>query len=155
MQRIVTRFWQDRAMRRIGLLLVFACGGGGSGGGDVWSVRVTQFASAACETTCIPEQAKASCFTNVVSNLDNARFGITDEGFCINCLRAKTTLVAQVVANNCMVNGELEEQLAVDCDSSPIDDFDFDGDPANDTEEACLGAGRYPFDQGDPNPMPL
>jgi hypothetical protein len=139
-------------MQRIGLLLVFAaCGGGGEGGGDVWSVRVSQFASTACQNPCVPTDFQVNCTENIAANLDSNRFSIQDEDACIACLRAKTQVVDQLVANDCEMSAAVEASLALSCDLDPENDFDFDGDPANDLEESCLGAGAFPFGELGPD----
>jgi hypothetical protein len=148
-------------MQRIGLLLVIAaaCGGGGEGGGDVFGVRAAQFATEACENPCVPAQQQQDCSFGVVSNLESVRTVLADEDACIECVRAKTQVVAQLVANECMLSEQIETSLAGTCDLDPNNDFDFDGDPANDLQESCLGAGSFPFlfddvpVPGDPRPL--
>jgi hypothetical protein len=136
--------------------VLVACGGG-EGGGDIWSARVNQFALEACDNVCI-QGDRELCKSNVTVNLDTRRFDIVDENSCVACLRAKTDTVDQLIANNCMMSAAIEATLALSCDTDPQQDFDFDGDPANDLEASCLGAGRYPFLLGggddDPTPPP-
>lgn len=128
--------------------LSLACGEGGKGGGDLWSVRVSQFATAMCkqQASCLGNPTDPlQCAAFRTNDLDSARSRITFEDGCFDCLAAKVAAIADIAAQQCSVTGALREELASACDIDPRDDADFDGDPTNDLDEACGGSGSIVF----------
>jgi hypothetical protein len=148
-------------MWRIGLVLVLlaACGGGGEGGGDLFGVRARQFAFAACDNTCITAELRDECVDQVEIGLDSVRALLDNQTRCLACLRAKSEIVPEIVANDCQLSREIEMTLSPACDLDPNQDSNFDGIDDNDLEDTCLGAGSYPFlfgprpPEGDPEPL--
>jgi hypothetical protein len=133
--------WQDSVMRTIGFVLVLAACGGGSGGGDVWDARVNDFAQAICVNACVPAEDQEACLVDVVADMDQARIAVGPggEATCLDCIRVITDLIPAVAANGCQPTPDQDAQVLAACDPNPAFDFDGDGDPGNDFDEACEG----------------
>jgi hypothetical protein len=124
----------------LALVLVTACTEHGKGGGDEWDVRENQFAEAVCVNACVPDDQQDECIVDVITDMDQAKASLPASGqaACIECMRVKTQLMPQIVANGCQSNTAIDAQVFAACDD-PATDFDGDGDPANDFSEVCLG----------------
>jgi hypothetical protein len=131
-------------MRRLLLFVLAACGGGGDGGADAgsdpWDTHVAAFAQAICTSTCSPGDP-ATCQSDVIADLGEARNLLDAAGQqqCLACLDVKASLVDDVAANGCTSTPQLDAMVYAACDLDPATDFDADGDPANDDDEACAG----------------
>jgi hypothetical protein len=120
--------------------VVGACGGG-EGGGDAWDSQASAFANAICVNDCVDPNESDACVADVTADLDDARVELDDaeEAACLECLRVKAELIPDVEANECESTEDLDEQVFAACDTDPSTDFDDDGDPTNDDDEACAG----------------
>ncbi len=127
-------------MRWLVVLLLVACTEHGKGGGDAWDVREVAFAEAICQNGCVPADQQEMCLADLIMDMDQAREELPDdvEALCIECMRVKTQLMPQITANGCQSNAGIDQQVLAACDL-PQTDFDGDGDPANDFDEACAG----------------
>jgi hypothetical protein len=122
-------------------LVLAGCTEHGKGGGNSWDVREEQFAEAFCQNACVPVEDQADCLEDVLADMAQARAELSDdaEAACIECMRVKTELMAEIVAMGCQSSAEIDQQVVEACDSDPLFDFDGDGVPMNDSEEACVG----------------
>ena len=122
------------------LTLVMACTEHGKGGGDAWDVRAVALAEAICQNACVAAEEQEQCLADVLMDMDEARLQLPDaaEAQCVDCMRVKTQVMPQIVANQCASTAGIDEQVLAACDL-PETDFDQDGDPANDFDEACAG----------------
>lgn len=129
------------------MVAVVACTEHGKGGGDVWDVEVNQLAEAACRHVCVPADLQDNCIGNLLDDTAAVRPGLGQQGEqrCLDCMRVKAQVFPAVVAPACEFNAAQRQQIAAACDIDPNSDFDFDGDPADDLDEACQGASTVRF----------
>lgn len=125
-------------MRRAPLLILLAaCGGGGS----PWDDGVDDFVAATCvEYADCTGDDPATCESDVRADLGDAEAELDDAGeaACLECLATKAEVVRSI-AEDCQPMAEDIAAIVAACDTDPTVDFDGDGTPDNDDDEACAG----------------
>lgn len=122
------------------LLPAFLACGHGEGGGDIWDFRVQTFADARCRNSCVPVEQQDDCVLSTIQQFDsNRQFlgGASAEAVCIACMRTQTDLLPAIAAGGCEPSDAQLQQILATCDPDKTFDSNFDGDPANDINEAC------------------
>jgi hypothetical protein len=128
-------------------LVLAACAAddGGDGDGtttDPWDAAVDDFVQAGCveAATCSGEQP-AECEGDVRADLDDARAELdaAGESRCIQCMTVKVRELRKIIAASCDISAADQAAVFAACDLDPATDYDGDGQPANDDDEACAG----------------
>lgn len=117
-------------------------GGGVVGGGGDWDAVVSSFAESICEmgAQCFGE-GKAECLAEIEQEMAAAEveLGPSGQPACIACMNVMSTEADKMMAPDCDVRAINEDAIFAACDLDPTVDFDQDGDPTNDEDEACAG----------------
>lgn len=115
-----------------------ACGGGPS-----WEEVVDRYADAVCHgfAACGAPGEPEACIAEVQTDLAETRAQLPSEREeqCMDCLATVADIVPAVVDNGCESTTAQDARIYAACDLDPAVDYDGDGDPANDDEQACDG----------------
>lgn len=106
-----------------------------------WQDVVDEFANALCVNSCVPANEQQQCVADVKADMMSAMTDLDAAGEtnCIRCMKKKTELLPAIVAAGCMSTMEQDNQVYAACDLDPNVDYDMDGTPNNDDDEACAG----------------
>lgn len=117
-----------------------ACSGGGGSDGS-WDEGVDDYVEASCvEFEPCTGTDPADCEADVRADLGDARDELDDAGEqeCLDCLAAKSEAVRGALPG-CQPDAADVAAVLAACDTDPTFDFDNDGTPDNDDDEACNG----------------
>lgn len=137
-------------------LLLAACGGGVSTNpgvdgatGDApatvgsFDEEVEAIGDAVCdlEVACVMEKTYDACIEDVRNDMADAKAALDAAGEqrCAECMHVKAREIRKIVDSACDVRAADEAAVLAACDLNPSADFDGDGTPDNDDDEACAG----------------
>ena len=124
-------------------MLLAACGGDpvGNTSPSTWNDAVNAFIDATCNdaTTCTGDDP-AQCTTDVTADMAQAKSMLDETGQaqCIQCMNARAQAARDFAITCDMADIDFAAVYAA-CDLDPSMDYDGDGTPDNDDDEACAG----------------
>ena len=131
-------------MRFLGLVLLVACSGVDSSpnGAGSFDDEVVRFRDTICEVgaRCSGEDLVA-CKTDVTTDMNDAKAALDQAGQarCATCVHVKRVEAQRILDAACdFAAADIVAVLDV-CDLDPAIDYDQDGTPDNDDDEACAG----------------
>lgn len=125
------------------LASTFACSDGVSGDPQSgFDAEAARFTDLICRyaVSCGPTP-DAACKSDVETDLADAKAQLDEAGEarCAECLNAKSIELQKVFDDACNIRAADEDAIFAACDLDPAVDYDGDGTPDNDDDEACAG----------------
>jgi len=120
--------------------------GAGPDAGADWDSVLQDFIAAVCsvEQACFPgdpPEPVSRCIDDITTDMADARaeLDVAGEQACIECMRAKTAAAIELESAECNEGAVDINPVFAACDLDSTADFDGDGIPDNDDDEACAG----------------
>lgn len=123
-------------------LVLAACEGGKGGASGSFDAEVDQLATTTCDlaATCFGEPGE-SCEADIRMDMADAKAQLDEAGqaACAECMNVKSREIQKILDAMCDLEAGNEPAVFAACDLDPTVDFDGDGTPDNDHDEACAG----------------